>query len=64
MLCELDADGKDSFPLVMVGGVLEANKSWDIGKAVVDCITKIYPGAHPVRPTVGDLSANFLYGQN
>ncbi|THU61837.1 hypothetical protein C4D60_Mb07t27470 [Musa balbisiana] len=45
-------DGKDSFPLVMVGGVLEANKSWDIGKAVVDCITKIYPGAHPVRPTV------------
>ncbi|KAJ8470136.1 hypothetical protein OPV22_024479 [Ensete ventricosum] len=52
-------DGKDSFPLVMVGGVLEANKSWDIGKAVVDCITKIYPGAHSVRPTVGDFFWKF-----
>ncbi|WOL07878.1 N-acetyl-D-glucosamine kinase-like [Canna indica] len=45
-------DGKDSFPLVMVGGVLEANDGWDIGKEVIDSITKIYPGAHPVRPTV------------
>lgn len=46
------ADGKDSFPLVMVGGVLEENESWDIGKEVIDSITKIYTGAHPVRPKV------------
>ncbi|KAF6150647.1 hypothetical protein GIB67_022259 [Kingdonia uniflora] len=45
-------DGKDSFPLVMVGGVLEANKRWDIGKEVINCITKDYPGACPVRPKV------------
>ncbi|XP_008796778.1 N-acetyl-D-glucosamine kinase-like [Phoenix dactylifera] len=45
-------DGKDPFPLVMVGGVLEANKGWDIGKSVIDRITKICPGAHPIRPKV------------
>ncbi|KAM5580156.1 hypothetical protein ABKV19_009743 [Rosa sericea] len=45
-------DGKDSFPLVMVGGVLEANKRWDIGKEVIRCISKDYPGAVPIRPEV------------
>ncbi|OWM81575.1 N-acetyl-D-glucosamine kinase [Punica granatum] len=45
-------DGKDSFPLVMVGGVLEANKRWDIGKEVIHCISKDYPGAFPIRPKV------------
>ncbi|XP_074568982.1 uncharacterized protein LOC141825496 [Curcuma longa] len=45
-------DGKDYFPLVMVGSVLEENESWDIGKEVIDSITKIYPGVHPVRPKV------------
>ncbi|KAG1365041.1 putative N-acetyl-D-glucosamine kinase [Cocos nucifera] len=45
-------DGKDTFPLVMVGGVLEANKRWDIGKEVINCISKVYPGAHPIRPKV------------
>ncbi|KAJ4980265.1 hypothetical protein NE237_031102 [Protea cynaroides] len=45
-------DGKGSFPLVMVGGVLEANKMWDIGKEVVKRILKDYPGAHPIRPKV------------
>ncbi|XP_068654868.1 uncharacterized protein [Aristolochia californica] len=43
-------DGNNSFPLVMVGGVLEANRNWDIGKEVVKCISEEYPGAHPVRP--------------
>ncbi|KAG9439142.1 hypothetical protein H6P81_019307 [Aristolochia fimbriata] len=43
-------DRKDYFPLVMVGGVLEANQSWDIGKEVVKCILKDYPGVHPIRP--------------
>ncbi|RVW85898.1 N-acetyl-D-glucosamine kinase [Vitis vinifera] len=43
-------DGKGSFPLVMVGGVLEANKTWDIGKEVVNCIYKDYPGTLPIRP--------------
>lgn len=46
------ADGKEIFPLVMVGGVLEANKRWDIGKEVVKCISKVFPGALPIRPKV------------
>lgn len=45
-------DGKDLFPLVMVGKVLEANKRWDIGKEVIDCVTKTYPGAYPIHPKV------------
>lgn len=45
-------DGKQSFPLVMVGGVLEANKRWDIGKEVVKCISKYYPGTVAIRPKV------------
>ncbi|XP_043700663.1 N-acetyl-D-glucosamine kinase [Telopea speciosissima] len=59
-------DGKDSFPLVMVGGVLEANKMWDIGKEVVNRTLKDYPGAHPIRPEVEPavgaalLAMNFL----
>jgi hypothetical protein len=48
----LIADGNSSFPIVMVGGVLEANKSWDIGKEVINCIHERYPGAYPIRPTV------------
>ncbi|KAJ6343506.1 hypothetical protein OIU76_005281 [Salix suchowensis] len=43
-------DGKGSFPLVMVGGVLEANNKWDIGKEVVNHISKSYPGVLPIRP--------------
>ncbi|KAL0011859.1 hypothetical protein SO802_006967 [Lithocarpus litseifolius] len=46
------ADGNGSFPVVMVGGVLEANTSWDIGKEVINCIHKHYPGAYPIRPEV------------
>ncbi|KAK4802082.1 hypothetical protein SAY86_000285 [Trapa natans] len=47
------SDGKDSFPLVMVGGVLlEVNKTWDIGNEVIKCISKDYPGALPIRPKV------------
>ncbi|KAF8410676.1 hypothetical protein HHK36_003208 [Tetracentron sinense] len=53
-------DGKDSFPLVMVGGVLEANKRWDIGKEVINCISKDYPGACPIRPKVSILHSFFL----
>ncbi|KAL9994355.1 putative ATPase, BadF/BadG/BcrA/BcrD type, ATPase, nucleotide binding domain-containing protein [Helianthus debilis subsp. tardiflorus] len=45
-------DGKASFPLVMVGNVLEANRRWDIGKEVIDCISKDFPGTRPVRPKV------------
>ncbi|KAK4593967.1 hypothetical protein RGQ29_017867 [Quercus rubra] len=44
--------GRDSFPLVMVGGVLEANKRWDIGKEVINNISKDYPGVQPIRPKV------------
>ncbi|XP_011037759.1 PREDICTED: N-acetyl-D-glucosamine kinase-like isoform X3 [Populus euphratica] len=46
------ADGNGSFPVVMVGGVLEANRTWDIGKEVIKCIQEQFPGAHPIRPQV------------
>ncbi|CAL5406836.1 unnamed protein product [Camellia sinensis] len=46
-------DGKNSFPLVMVGGVLEANKRWDIGKEVINSIVNDFPGALPIRPRCG-----------
>lgn len=36
----------------MVGGVLETNKSWDIGKEVINGIQKLFPGAHLIRPKV------------
>lgn len=45
-------DGKDSFPLVMIGGVLQANKRWDIGKEVVNCISREFPGVQSIRPKV------------
>lgn len=37
----------------MVGGVLEANKRWDIGNEVISCISKDFPGVLPIRPKVG-----------
>ncbi|XP_039053587.1 N-acetyl-D-glucosamine kinase-like [Hibiscus syriacus] len=46
------ADGKSYFPLVMVGGVLEANQRWDIGEEVMNLISKDYPGALAIRPKV------------
>jgi len=47
------ADGKSAFPLVMVGGVLEANRRrWDIGKEVMNCISKYFSGVIPIRPKV------------
>ncbi|KAL6332346.1 hypothetical protein AAG906_004913 [Vitis piasezkii] len=51
-LCLCGEDGNGSFPIVMVGGVLEANKRWDIGKEVISCIHKSFPGARPIRPKV------------
>ncbi|KAK7372767.1 hypothetical protein VNO80_06155 [Phaseolus coccineus] len=46
-------DGQSGFPLVMVGGVLEAHRgSWDIGKEVIKCISKYFPGVIPIRPKV------------
>lgn len=63
-------DGKDPFPLVMVGGVLEANKRWDIGKEVISCISKDFPGTLSVRPKVEPavgaalLAWNFLMKQS
>lgn len=45
-------DGEEHFPLVMVGGILEANKRWDIGKEVIACISKDFPGVLPIRPKV------------
>lgn len=36
----------------MVGGVLEANKRWDIGKEVINYVSKDYPGVQSIRPKV------------
>ncbi|KAJ9172814.1 hypothetical protein P3X46_016021 [Hevea brasiliensis] len=57
-------DGNASFPLVMVGGVLEANKTWDIGKEVVNCISRDYPGARPIWPKVEPAVGAALLGWN
>lgn len=57
-------EGNDHFPIVMVGGVLEANKRWDIGKEVIDCIMKTYPGACPIRPKVEPAIGAALLGWN
>lgn len=57
-------DGKASFPLVMVGGVLEANKRWDIGKEVVNHISKSYPGVLPIHPKVEPAVGAALLGWN
>lgn len=46
------ADGNGSFPVVMVGGVLEGNRNWDIGKEVIKCVQQQFPGASPIRPKV------------
>lgn len=65
-LCLCGEDRSGSFPVVMVGGVLESNKSWDIGKEVIKYIQKLYPGAYPIRPKVEPaigaalLACNFL----
>ncbi|XP_056172233.1 uncharacterized protein LOC115669217 [Syzygium oleosum] len=57
-------DGKDSFPLVIVGGVLEAKKRGDIGKEVMNCISKEYPGAFPIRPKVEPAVGAALLARN
>nr|GLL30075.1 N-acetyl-D-glucosamine kinase-like [Ipomoea trifida] len=65
-LCLAGKDGNDSFPLVMVGGVLEANKKWNIGNEVTNSILKTYPRASVIRPKVEPavgaalLAMNFL----
>ncbi|TXG48126.1 hypothetical protein EZV62_027420 [Acer yangbiense] len=51
-LCLCGEDGNSSFPVVMVGGVLEANKSWDIGTEVIKYIQASYPAVHPIKPQV------------
>uniref|UniRef100_A0A0A9DBX2 N-acetyl-D-glucosamine kinase n=1 Tax=Arundo donax TaxID=35708 RepID=A0A0A9DBX2_ARUDO len=45
-------DGKDQFPLVLVGGVLEGNEKWNISGEVVNSISKVFQGVHPIRPEV------------
>ncbi|XP_012830491.1 PREDICTED: N-acetyl-D-glucosamine kinase-like [Erythranthe guttata] len=56
-------DGKDEFPLVMVGSVLEANKRWDIGNQVMSCISKDFPGVLPIRPKVRLFSSFSVRGR-
>lgn len=54
------ADGEGTFPLVMVGGVLEANRRWDIGKEVINCISKHFPGVLSIRPKVSLMHFIFI----
>ncbi|KAL2930509.1 N-acetyl-D-glucosamine kinase [Bienertia sinuspersici] len=49
-LCGEDKNGP--FPVVLVGGILEANAKWDIAKETMNCIRQDYPGAYPIRPKV------------
>ncbi|KAL6561910.1 hypothetical protein OROGR_002917 [Orobanche gracilis] len=57
-------DGSDSFHVVIVGGVFEANKRWDIGKEVIDLILKAYPGACPIRPKAEPAIGAALFAWN
>ncbi|KAL8108476.1 hypothetical protein AgCh_024796 [Apium graveolens] len=57
-------DGNSYFPIVMVGGVLEANRRWDIGREVINCVLRTYPGATPVRPKVSIHASNFTTSYN
>ncbi|KAL5977377.1 hypothetical protein ACLOJK_021723 [Asimina triloba] len=57
-------DGRRSFPLVMVGRVLEANERWDIGGEVISLISKEYPGVCPVRPKVEPAAGAALLAWN
>eukprot|EP00252_Welwitschia_mirabilis_P022689 TRINITY_DN6219_c0_g1_i1.p1 TRINITY_DN6219_c0_g1~~TRINITY_DN6219_c0_g1_i1.p1 ORF type:complete len:354 (+),score=84.01 TRINITY_DN6219_c0_g1_i1:342-1403(+) len=45
-------DGRKSFPLVMVGGVIQNEEGWNIGREVVRCISKEYPNVIAIRPKV------------
>ncbi|GAB2280892.1 hypothetical protein Dimus_015513 [Dionaea muscipula] len=56
-------DGSCSFPIVMVGGVLQANK-WDIGKEVMRCIRRAYPSAYSIRPKVEPAVGAALLARN
>jgi len=47
-----DADRTSPFPVVLVGGVLQANNKWDIAKEIINRIRREYPGAYPIRPKV------------
>lgn len=57
-------DGTNSFPVVMVGGVLEGNKKWDIGKEVTKAILKVFPSACPVWPKVEPAIGAALFALN
>ena len=58
------ADGNGSFPLVLVGGVLEANRKWDIGKEVLKQVFKDFPQVRPIRPKVFNyFTENFLFNK-
>ncbi|XP_024517373.1 N-acetyl-D-glucosamine kinase isoform X1 [Selaginella moellendorffii] len=45
-------DGKKPFPLVLVGGVLEKNDSFDLVSAIVHCVCASFPGVEAIRPQV------------
>lgn len=41
-------DGRNSFPFVMVGGVLENDNGWDLRRPLVNKILGMFPGAQPI----------------
>ncbi|KAL9252524.1 N-acetyl-D-glucosamine kinase-like protein [Drosera capensis] len=60
----LGGDGSCSFPIVMVGGVLQANKKWDIENEIMRRIWQAYPNAFSIRPKVEPAVGAALVARN
>ncbi|XP_078432719.1 actin-like ATPase superfamily protein [Wolffia australiana] len=45
-------DGRGCFPLVLVGGVLESKRGWDVGQEVLNRVMEDFPGVIPIRPKI------------
>lgn len=54
------ADGKMSFPLVMVGGVLENEDGWDLREPLINIISREFPGAKPISPEVTCIASSSM----
>ncbi|EPS70993.1 hypothetical protein M569_03764, partial [Genlisea aurea] len=57
-------DGNNEFPVVMVGGVLEANSKWDIGEEIIKWVSQVYPRARPIRPKLEPAMGAALFAWN
>ena len=46
------AEGSDTFPLILVGGVLSRDSKWDMLEPLVAELARVVPAAIPVCPHV------------